>query len=88
MEELTEIAEYLKDYKMYPGALAKKYADRPAFIMASTGETVTYKEFEARSNQLAHFFRGEGLKKATTTQYLWKIITGTLSQTLQEKGLA
>ena len=48
---------------MYPGALAKKYADRPAFIMASTGETVTYNEFEARANQLAHFFRGEGLKK-------------------------
>ena len=63
MGELTEIAEYLRDYKMYPGALAKKYADRPAFIMASTGETVTYKEFEARSNQLAHFFRREGLKK-------------------------
>ena len=49
---------------MYPGVLAKKYADRPAFIMASTGETVTYKEFEVRANQLAHFFRGEGLKKA------------------------
>ena len=41
MGELTEIAEYLRDYKMYPGALAKKYADRPAFIMASNGETVT-----------------------------------------------
>ena len=48
---------------MYPGKLAKKYEDRPAFIMASTGEIVTYKEFEARSNQLAHFFREEGLKK-------------------------
>ena len=63
MEVLTEIAEYSRDYKMYPGKLAKKYEDRPAFIMASTGETVTYKEFEARSNQLAHFFREEGLKK-------------------------
>ena len=55
MEVLTEIAEYSRDYKMYPGKLAKKYEDRPAFIMASTGETVTYREFEARSNQLAHF---------------------------------
>ena len=63
MEELIEIAEYSRVYKMYPGALAKKYADRPAFIMAATGETVTYNEFEARANQLAHFFRGEGLKK-------------------------
>ena len=49
---------------MYPGNLAKKYEDRPAFIMASTGETVTYSEFEERSNQLAHFFRDEGLEKA------------------------
>ena len=48
---------------MYPGNLAKKYEDRPAFIMASTGETVTYSEFEERSNQLAHFFRDEGLEK-------------------------
>ena len=48
---------------MYPGYLAKKYEDRPAFIMASTGETVTYREFEERSNQLAHFLRDEGLEK-------------------------
>ena len=48
---------------MYPGNLAKKYEDRPAFIMASTGETVTYREFEERSNQLAHFLRDEGLEK-------------------------
>ena len=47
---------------MYPGNLAKKYEDRPAFIMASTGETVTYREFEERSNQLAHFLRDEGLE--------------------------
>ena len=26
---------------MYPGELGKKYADRPAFIMASTGKEVT-----------------------------------------------
>ena len=48
---------------MYPGYLAKKHEDRPAFIMASTGETVTYREFEERSNQLAHFLRDEGLEK-------------------------
>ena len=88
MEVLTEIAEYSRDYKMYPGKLAKKYEDRPAFIMASTGEIVTYKEFEARSNQLAHFFREEGLKKReTTTRFLWKIITGILSQIQQVREL-
>ncbi len=29
----------------------------PAFIMASTGEAVTYREYEARANRLAHLFR-------------------------------
>ncbi len=68
---------------MYPGNLAKKYEDRPAFIMASTGETVTYREFEERSNQLAHFLRDEAWKKVTTIQFSWKITIGILSQTLQ-----
>jgi len=42
---------------MYPGNYAKDHPDRPAFIMASTGEAVTYREYEARANQLAHLFR-------------------------------
>src|SRR3546814_10642150 len=37
--------------------------DKPAYIMAATGETVTYKELEARSNQIAHLFRDAGLKR-------------------------
>ena len=47
---------------MYPGELGKKYADRPAFIMASTGKEVTYAEFESRANQLAHYLRSINLK--------------------------
>ena len=46
---------------MYPGAYATQHPDRAAFIMASTGEQVTYAEYEARSNQLAHFLRDVGL---------------------------
>ena len=46
---------------MYPGEYASKNPDRPAFIMADSGETVTYREYEARSNQLAHLLRAEGL---------------------------
>jgi long-chain acyl-CoA synthetase len=46
---------------MYPGDYAKQHPDRAAFIMASTGEAVTYHEFEARTNQLAHLLRAEGL---------------------------
>ena len=44
---------------MYPGELGKKYADRPAFIMASTGKEVTYAELEGRANQLAHYLRDQ-----------------------------
>ena len=47
---------------MHPSAHAKTTPDKPAYIMAATGETVTYKELDERSNQLAHFFREAGLK--------------------------
>src|SRR3981189_3466957 len=48
---------------MYPGTHAKTRADQPAFIMAQSGETVTYAELDARTNQLAHFLRNRGLKR-------------------------
>jgi len=37
--------------------------DKPAIIMASTGETVTFGEFEARSNRVAHLLREAGLRR-------------------------
>ena len=46
---------------MYPGSHAMENPDRAAFVMASTGEAVTYRDFEARSNQLAHLLRSHGL---------------------------
>ncbi|HTY27897.1 MAG TPA: AMP-binding protein, partial [Mycobacterium sp.] len=46
---------------MYSGAHAG--ADRPAFIMAGSGEAVSHAELEARSNRLAHFFRRLGLAR-------------------------
>jgi long-chain acyl-CoA synthetase len=48
---------------MYPGIGAAKHPDRPAFIMANTGEAVTYAELDARSNRLAHLMRAEGLDR-------------------------
>lgn len=47
---------------MYPGKFARENLDRPAFIMASTGETVTYAEYETRTNKLAHWLHRKGLK--------------------------
>ena len=48
---------------MYPGKHAVESPQRPAFIMAQTGETVTYGELEARSNRLAHLLRARGLQR-------------------------
>ena len=48
---------------MYPGTHAQARADQPAIIMAGSGETVTYRELEARSNRLAHLLRAVGLKR-------------------------
>jgi long-chain acyl-CoA synthetase len=46
---------------MYPGKYAVERADQACFVMAGTGETVTYAEFEARTNRLAHVLRAAGL---------------------------
>jgi long-chain acyl-CoA synthetase len=48
---------------MYTGKHAHLRPLQPAFIMASSGEAVTYAELEARSNRLAHLFRKRGLKR-------------------------
>ena len=48
---------------MYPGSYAKRHPNRPAIIIAGTGEAVSYQEFEARSNRLAHLLRDHGLKR-------------------------
>ncbi len=48
---------------MYPGNHAKLRAKQAAFIMAQSGEAVSYAELEARTNRLAHFFRSHGLKR-------------------------
>jgi acyl-CoA synthetase (AMP-forming)/AMP-acid ligase II len=48
---------------MHPSHHAKTNPDKPAYIMAGSGETVTYGELEARSNQGAHLFRSLGIGK-------------------------
>ncbi len=46
---------------MHPFHHAKTHPEKPAYIMAATGETVTYGQLDARSNQGAHLFRSLGL---------------------------
>jgi long-chain acyl-CoA synthetase len=49
---------------MYAGRHVQEHPERPAFIMASTGEVVTHRELEARANQLAHLLRAAGIGPA------------------------
>ncbi|HEX7885123.1 MAG TPA: acyl-CoA synthetase [Phenylobacterium sp.] len=46
---------------MHPATHAKTHPDRAAYLMAGSGETVTYRQLDERSNQGAHFFRSLGL---------------------------
>ena len=47
---------------MHPYIHAQKTPDKAAYIMASTGEVVTYRQLDQRSNQGAQLFRKLGLK--------------------------
>jgi long-chain acyl-CoA synthetase len=49
---------------MYPAESARRNPDRPCLIMASTGETISYGELDARANRLAHLLRATGLGHA------------------------
>ena len=48
---------------MYPGLHAKNNPDKAAFIMAATGDSISYGELDTRSNRLAHLFRAQGLNR-------------------------
>lgn len=47
---------------MHPFHHARTHPEKPAYVMAASGEKVTYGELEARSNQGAHLFRSLGLQ--------------------------
>lgn len=46
---------------MYPGTHAQTTPDKPAYVMAGSGEVVTYRQLDARSNQCAQLLRSLGL---------------------------
>ena len=47
---------------MYARQHALEHPDKAAIIMATSGETVSYREYEARCNRLAHFLRDAGMR--------------------------
>ncbi len=51
---------------MHPHHHARTNPDKPAYIMAGSGETVTYRELNERSNQIAHALRAAGCQPGDT----------------------
>ena len=51
---------------MFIGTHAKLAPDRPAVIDSATGETMTYRELDERSNRFAHYLAALGVKRGDT----------------------
>ena len=47
---------------MYPGTHAERQPDKAAVVMAASGETVTYRQLDQRSNRLAQLLWDRGLR--------------------------
>jgi long-chain acyl-CoA synthetase len=47
---------------MHPYIHARNHPDKPAYIMAATGEAVSYRQLDDQSNRIAQLFRSLGLK--------------------------
>jgi long-chain acyl-CoA synthetase len=48
---------------MYAARHAAEDPDKPAIVMAGSGEVVTFGEYEAASNRMAHLYRDQGLQR-------------------------
>jgi long-chain acyl-CoA synthetase len=55
---------------MHPFHHAAATPDKPAVIVAETGEIVTYAALEGVSNRAAHAFRAHGLKAGDRVAFL------------------
>ena len=47
---------------MHPGAHAATHPEKPAYLMAASGEVVSYAALDAASNRFAHVLRAAGLR--------------------------
>ena len=54
---------------LHPHAHAAAAPERPAIIMAESGETMSYAELEAYSNRAAQLFRARGLKRGDVVAF-------------------
>ena len=57
---------------MYPGEHAQARADEPAFIMANSGEVVTFRQFEHAANRAAQLYRAQGLQRTDHVAFFFE----------------
>ncbi|MGH9080012.1 MAG: AMP-binding protein [Acidimicrobiales bacterium] len=48
---------------MYAAEQAERHPDKPAIVMATSGDVVTFAEYEAAANRVAHLLRETGLRR-------------------------
>ena len=51
---------------MHPSHHARTHPDKPAIIMAGSGETISFRQLDERSNQIAHALRAAGCQPGDT----------------------
>ena len=51
---------------MFPGTHARRTPDKPAAVMAGSGESLTYRQLEENSARLARHLHGLGLRRGDT----------------------
>lgn len=56
---------------LHPHFHALARPEQPAIIMASTGETITFKQLDERSNQVAQLLRTQGLQRGDHMAFLF-----------------
>src|SRR3977135_1092693 len=56
---------------MHPYIHAQKNPRKPAYIMAGSGETVTYRQLDQQSNRIAQLFRSLALESSDP---LWRFL--------------
>lgn len=55
---------------MHPEDLAAKFAEKPAYIIAETGQVTTFKELDDVSMQISQLFRKHGLKRGDHVAFM------------------
>lgn len=53
----------LSETVVHPRLHARETPDKPAYVLGGTGEVVTYRELDRRSNRCAHLLRSRGVRR-------------------------